>query len=202
MSSLQEVSVVHGVPDQMRDDAATLYDDAFGPKFAVAISDDVQRRSLLTSSLNLSFAFAAIADNRLVGLAGYKTKAGSFTDGITFESLTNHLGQLRGVWAACILGLYERSLEPTVLLMDGIVVDESNRGRGIGTLLLEALVAFACESGYASVRLDVIDTNSGAQRMYERNGFVATATEDFGFLRGLLGFGGSTTLYRHIQYSE
>jgi len=186
----------------MRDDAAALYDDAFGPKFAVAAPDAAKRLSLLSSSLNLSFAFAAIAEDRLVGLAGYKTNAGSFTDGIALGTLTKHLGGLRGIWAACVFSLYERSLKSGELLMDGIVADASARGNGIGTMLLESLVSFARESGYDSVRLDVSDTNPDARRMYERNAFIATSTENFGYLRWFLGFGSSTTLVRKTQTGE
>lgn len=182
----------------MRDYAAALYDDAFGPKFAVAVPDPAQRRSLLKSALNLSFSFAAIVDNRLVGLAGYRTAAGSFTDGMTFRSLTRHLGWLRGIWAAGVFSLYERPLKSGELLMDGIVVDANVRGNGIGTMLLETLVAFARDSGFDSVRLDVIDTNPAARRMYERNDFVAISTENFGYLRWFLGFGAATTLVRTI----
>ena len=70
MVQLPAVTVVHGIPEAMRHDAVALYDDAFGAKFAVAAPDETKRLSLLASSLNLSFAFAAISDDRLVGLAG------------------------------------------------------------------------------------------------------------------------------------
>ena len=189
-------TIVHGIPSAMLDDAVALYDDAFGAKFAVAVPNTTRRLSLLSSSLNLSFAFAAIAENRLVGLAGYKTHSGSFTDRMTFAVLAKHVGLIRGTWAACVFSLYERSLRPGELLMDGIVVDANFRGNGIGTLLLDSLTTFAENSGFHSIRLDVIDTNPNARRMYERNAFVATKTEHFGYLRWLLGFGASTTLVR------
>jgi ribosomal protein S18 acetylase RimI-like enzyme len=118
---------------------------------------------------------------------------------MTFEVLTKHLGGLRGIRAACVFSLYERTLKSGELLMDGIVVDANARGSGIGTMLLDALVTFASDSGYTSVRLDVIDTNPRARRMYEQNSFVATSSESFGYLRWLLGFGGSTTLVRDAQ---
>ena len=81
--------------------------------------------------------------------------------------------------------------------MDGIVVHPEMRGQGIGTRLLSELNAFACQEGYNKIRLDVIDTNPAARRFYERNGFVATKTEHFGYLRWLLGFGASTTMNRN-----
>lgn len=190
------VEILHGIPDAMRSSAAALYDDAFGAKFAGAISSREQRLALLADSLNLAFAFGATENNRLVGLAGYKTRQGSFTDGMTYNALLKHAGLIRGNWATLVFSLYERSLTSGQLLMDGIVVDASARGRGIGTRLLNELTTFGKSNGYETVRLDVIDTNPSARRMYERNGFTATRTESFGYLRWLLGFGASTTLVR------
>lgn len=193
------VEIVHGIPETMRSSAAELYDEAFGAKFAVGISSSKERFALLTDSLNLPFAFGAIQDSRLVGLAGYKTREGSFTDGMTYNALLKHAGLIRGNWAALVFSLYERSLSSGQLLMDGIVVDASVRGHGIGTWLLNELTTFAQSNGYDAVRLDVIDTNPNARRMYERNGFAATRTENFGYLRWLLGFGASTTLLRETE---
>lgn len=188
----------HGIPAHFRAQAASLYDSAFGAKLAVAIPQEALRIPLLADSLDLDFAFAAIAEEKLIGLAGYKTAAGSLTGGLTYAQLIRRLGWLRGNRAAIVLGLYERSMKAGELLMDGIVVDAAWRGRGVGTGLLSEIVRFATEQGYDSVRLDVIDTNPGARRLYERRDFVATKTESFGYLRWLLGFGASTTLVRRI----
>lgn len=182
----------------MRSRASRLYEDAFGAKFAVGIASREQRRSLLLASLNLAFAFGAIIDDQLVGLAGYKTPEGSFTDGITYRKLLQHAGLVRGHWAAIVFSFYERSVASDQLLMDGIVVDASKRGQGIGTQLLNKAGAFGRTNGYATLRLDVVDTNPHARRMYERNGFMATRTESFGYLRWLLGFGASTTMVRQL----
>lgn len=195
-NSRASVQILQGIPEGMRSTAVELYDDAFGGKFAVAISSKEQRLALLADSLNLAFAFGMIQNDRLVGLAGYKTHEGSFTDGMTYNALLKHAGVVRGNWAALVFSLYERSLSSGELLMDGIVVDPAARGQGIGTQLLNTLTSFANSDGYETVRLDVIDTNPNARRMYERNGFTATRTEHFGYLRWLLGFGASTTLVR------
>ena len=94
--------------------------------------------------------------------------------------------------------MYERQLAPDQLMMDGIVVDPQMRGNGIGTRLLSEITTFATSDEHATIRLDVIDTNPAARRLYERNGFVPTKTEHFGYLRWLLGFGASTKLVRDV----
>ncbi len=78
--------------------------------------------------------------------------------------------------------------------MDGIVVDPAYRGKGIGTRLFSSLIEFGNTEKYSTIRLDVIDTNPGARKLYERLGFYEEKTERFEFLRGLLGFGASTTM--------
>ena len=54
------------------------------------------------------------------------------------------------------------------------VVPEA-RGRGLGRALLEALEALARDLGYDVARLDTGAEQPGAQRMYERAGYVAVA---------------------------
>ncbi len=198
-ASIESIEFVHGIPEEMRSAAATLYHDAFGAKFAVAVSSFEKRIAVLQNSLNLRFAIGAVIEGELIGLAGYKTTEGSLTDGITYRTLIRSLGPIRGTWTAFILSIYERTSPPHELLMDGIVVDAGMRGLGIGAMLLDKLAAFASSSGYSSLRLDVIDTNPRARRMYERNGFISVGTEHFACLRWLLGFGASTTLVRDVS---
>lgn len=51
-------------------------------------------------------------------------------------------------------------------------VDAAHRRRGIGTLLLEALLEAARADGARSVLLEVRASDDGAQRLYARAGFV------------------------------
>ena len=121
------------------------------------------------------------------------------TGGITVRKLIQHLGPAAGLWAAMVFSLYDRKAQESELLMDGIVVDQEMRGKGIGTKLLEKLKHYARENGFSSIRLDVIDTNPAARRLYERQGFVTKRTERFGYLRWLLGFGAATTMAYRVE---
>ncbi len=48
------------------------------------------------------------------------------------------------------------------------------RGTGTGERLIQAVVAWASEAGYARLLLDVADSNQAAGRLYERMGFRRT----------------------------
>jgi ribosomal protein S18 acetylase RimI-like enzyme len=190
-----------GVPESMRLEAARLYDEAFGRKFSVAIGNTKKRRDVLAESFLLAYSVTAILNGGLVGLAGFHTQRGALTSGMNAELLLERLGTLGGLWAAIIFSTYARQPQPAELLMDGIAVRHDMRGRGIGTHLLNDLKHYARENGYRTIRLDVIDTNPAARRLYERQGFVPTRTERFGYLRWLLGFGASTTMVFTVEGS-
>ena len=49
-------------------------------------------------------------------------------------------------------------------------MDEAFRGRGIGHLLMEQLIAVAKEKGYSGMMWQVLDWNESAIRFYERYG--------------------------------
>lgn len=48
--------------------------------------------------------------------------------------------------------------------------------------------------GYCALRLDVIDTNPVARRLYERVGFQPVRTERFPYMKWLLGFAAATQM--------
>jgi ribosomal protein S18 acetylase RimI-like enzyme len=192
--NIGEIQFLLGVPEEHRQSAAELYDEAFGAKFSVAISDKDKRMQLITSGLKLEFAYCAVKGSRLVGLTGFHSDQGSLTSGITYRSLLSYLGFIKGNWAAVIFSLYERTPKKGELVMDGISVRSDVRGLGIGTQLLKLLIVHATKHKFASIRLDVIDTNDRARTLYERIGFKSVRTERFEYLRWLLGFGASTTM--------
>jgi ribosomal protein S18 acetylase RimI-like enzyme len=66
-----------------------------------------------------------------------------------------------------------------VLGINGLAVDPSAQGRGVGRALVEAAVAEAARRGASKVALRVLGENPGARRLYERCGFVVE-----GVLRG------------------
>ena len=55
--------------------------------------------------------------------------------------------------------------------LENIVVAPEFRGQGIGTRLIDALFARACETGSSAVFLEVRQSNTGARRLYQNAGF-------------------------------
>ncbi|MCP4647511.1 MAG: GNAT family N-acetyltransferase, partial [bacterium] len=140
------------------------------------------------------FSISAISNNKLIGIAGFHTPEGSLTGGITYKKLTSQLGLLKSIRAALILSLYTRKPSPSELVMDGIAVNYDARGKGIGGRLLDEVTAYATAKRFDKIRLDVIDSNARARKLYERKGFRAVKTDHFPHLRWLLGFGASTRM--------
>jgi GNAT superfamily N-acetyltransferase len=61
----------------------------------------------------------------------------------------------------------------------GIGIEPEWRGRGVGTALLEALIALAAEHGFTRLSLSVEPANP-ALRLYERLGWRAVGVDDGG----------------------
>jgi len=188
------VTIQLGISEECRERLAQLYDLAFGEKLGLAVPNADDRIKLLSKSMQPQFSIGAFSDQQLVGLAGFSTAGGSLTGGMDYQGLLSELGWFKGNRAAVVLSLYERKVKAGELLMDGIVVDPDYRGKGIGSQLFASLIEYGHAEHYSTIRLDVIDTNPDARRLYERLGFKEHSTEHFEFLRGVLGFGASTTM--------
>jgi ribosomal protein S18 acetylase RimI-like enzyme len=205
MTASSNIHYQQGFADDYRFAAARLYDQAFGSKLGIAIPNRETRLAVLEHSFQPQFCVAAFEADRLVGLAGFHTADGSLTGG-TFSGNMPETAPKLGLWgglrAAIILALYERKPQPGELLMDGFVVHEDMRGRGVGSKLLEHLANYGRKQGFDYIRLNVINTNPAAQCLYERRGFKAIRTTHFPYLKWLLGFSTETTMHLPLNASS
>lgn len=188
-----------GFSDAERPLAARLYWQAFKGKLGPVMGPEARALAFFERLMDPRFALVARDDSgAMLGMAGFKTAQGALSGG-TLRDICHDYGWLGGLWRGMVLSMIERDLAPDTLLMDGIFVDQSARGRGIGTALLAAIKDEARDRGLSSVRLDVIDTNARARSLYEREGFVAAGTERTGPLRHIFGFNSSTTMLFRLR---
>ncbi len=197
METQSNITVSKGLSEKDRQPAAEIYYHAFRRKFQPFLGNQVHFTRILEKAFNPARAIVARRGGECVGLAGVQHD-GQELLGFTHSIFVSEFGWIFGTIRYLSLGLFERSNNKGELLMDGIAVHPSCRGGGIGTKLLEAVFDYARENGFDSVRLDVIDTNPGARRLYERMGFVATETKHYPYLRNWLGFSADTTMVKQI----
>ncbi|MGV8986214.1 MAG: GNAT family N-acetyltransferase [Cypionkella sp.] len=187
-----------GLPDHLRADAARLYWQAFGDKLGIIMGPESRALAYLQRVIRPDHVLIALSDEgRLLGLAGFKSPQASFASGGP-DDLRASYGLIGGTWRARLLGWLGQEIDNENFLLDGLCVAPDCRGQGLGTTLMEAIFAEARQRGYASVRLDVVDTNWRAQALYRRLGFVETRHENIGVLRHVFHFTTAITMVRQI----
>jgi ribosomal protein S18 acetylase RimI-like enzyme len=187
------ISIQRGFSDAQREQVAALYWTAFAQKLEPIFRQREPALRVIAASLKPDYSFVALAGEQVAGVAGFKDAQGSLLD-LTPAAMTRAFGFVGGWLRLLGLSIFARAAQPGVLLMDGIVVNAELRGGGIGSHLLDAIVAYGREQGYSSVRLDVVDTNPRARQLYERKGFVVVAEQRYLYLRPIFGFSGAATM--------
>ena len=188
------ITIMDGFEERHRATVAKMFWDAFEAKLHKILGPAPLARSFIESVLDPLFAISAVDENgEILGVAGYKTADGALVGG-ELSDMTKVYGTFGGLWRGLFLHVLERPLKEGELLMDGIFVTAAARGRGIGTLLLNAVKAKSRALGDGTVRLDVIDINPRAKALYQRHGFVKTATQSTGPLKFVFGFSFAETM--------
>lgn len=192
------VTIRHGLPEHLRPDAAALYWQAFGGKLGRVMGPNQRALQFLQRVIRADHALVALdAEGQLLGLAGFKTPAGSFAGGTTGD-LRAIYGWSGLLWRLPLLALLSREVDNDRFLLDGICVAPAARGLGIGSALMTAIEAEAQSRGYAYVRLDVVDSNWRAKALYERLGYLAIKTDHLGLLRHAFGFDAAVTMVKPV----
>lgn len=192
------VTIQKGLPEALRADAAALYWQAFGGKLGRIMGPDARAERFLLRVIRADHALVALDEaGQLLGLAGFKTPAGSFAGGAPAD-LRAVYGWMGAAWRLPLLAGLSDGVDNDRFLLDGLCVASSARSTGIGRALLAAIEDEARARGYAHVRLDVIDTNWRAKALYERLGYQVTKTESIGILRYAFGFEAAVTMVKPV----
>lgn len=192
------VSLRIGLPLHLRAEAVQLYWQAFGGKLGRVMGPEPLALRFLTRVLRGDHAIVALdAKGALLGMAGFKTPAGSFAGGEMADVLAIY-GRFGAAWRLPLLWMLGHEVDNDRFLLDGICVARGARGRGIGSALMQAIEAEAVARGYEQVRLDVIDSNWRAKALYLRLSYAVEKTDDIGLLRFAFGFRSATTMVKRL----
>ena len=194
-----EVRVRMGLPEPQRSAAARLYWGAFGEKLGWVLGPRARALRYVEKTIRADHAIVALdRDGALLGIAGFKTMYGSFAGGSLIDMQAAY-GVLGAAWRSWLLARLSHEVDNRRFLIDGICVQPEVRGHGIGSQLVAALCDEARRRGYREIRLEVVDTNARARRLYERLGFVVLKTDGIGLLRLIFRFSAATSMVRALD---
>lgn len=191
-----DVTILDALPEHHRPAAAALYWQAFGGKLGRVLGPDDRGRAFVARALRTDHALAAVRGDRLIGICGIKTVRGAFVAGGA-DTMRPVYGRFGAAWRRSALGLLVQDTDNARFLIDGLCVAEGERGRGVGTALLGAVAVRARAAGYAELRLDVVEHNTAARRLYERCGFVIVGRQP-ARAAALFGFSATLTMVRAV----
>ena len=198
---MNELEIKIGLPPIYYSQDAKICTEAFYDKTKGLLGSPEQMQSLIAKSFNPDLAIVALINDRLIGVAGMAFKKRHF---IT-PSRSIFIEQF-GIFSGLIKHLIYRTFsirpyEPEQLLLEAIAIEPNMRGLGIGTLLITELENYAQQNLLNSIRLEVINTNSKAKKLYERIGFKTTKVEHNFFLEKIVGISGISTMVKETQIS-
>jgi ribosomal protein S18 acetylase RimI-like enzyme len=169
------VEIRMGLPEGCRDEAARLFFEAFHHQLRGIMPTEEIALRLLPNDLNANRVIVAIESGKMVGFAGLAYEGSNYMT-FSMRDFRERFGPIGGFFRYLVYAAAGRPVSGRELVVDGLGVTESMRRRGIGSMLLDAVCRFASERGFHYVRLDVVDTNEPARRLYEQFGFTIVRT--------------------------
>lgn len=193
------IDIAFPLDEDLRQQAGLIFYEGFRRKLQPLIGKPAQTTPLLAVGLNLDMILGALVDGELLGVAGLHSQERTFLRVLPRQSLAS-LGLVRGPYAWAVLNRFGvgPGCPPGYLRIAALAVDASARGQRVGTRLLEAVFDQARREGFRAVRLEVVDTNTGARRLYERLGFVVVKTLRYPLVRPWLGFSADHVMVKEL----
>jgi len=164
------MNITRGLSKNYNSITAELFLNALGEKFTPILGDQIKAKELLELSINPQNCFSAIGETEMLGLLAFQIKNTNFLS-FTLKNIFSVYGLMNGIVKAIGLSMLIHKSDSDEIYLEAIAVNESARGKGVGTQLINALFLFAKENNFKSITLQVIDTNPKAKELYKRLGF-------------------------------
>ena len=188
MEKIPQYKVFKGLPFSLSEKAVRIYYDAFSMKINPLVGSKQKAIQFIGKTTDFSACFYAMLDSRLLGLAGIQDKDNNFTKNIGLGELLKEFNLFRALLIRYVYGYKTAKVKRGVIRIDSIAVAKEARGMGVGTALLNAIFKYAMDRGLQEIKLEVVNTNPGARKLYERLGFKAVKEVRYGFITKKAGF--------------
>ncbi|MDG6222185.1 MAG: GNAT family N-acetyltransferase [Candidatus Bathyarchaeota archaeon] len=182
------VELRFGVTENQQAKVANIFYDAFGAKFNKFYGNKPKVINFLSKSLRNDRTVVALKNGKLVGFAGLEHDKKSFI-GPCFKQ-TSHVFDLATFVAVFVAKFFvlAKKTKPKELHLESLAVSKTERGKWVGSKLLQFVLNYARSKGFSQIKLEVVDTNPRARQLYERFGFkeveVHKVPYPFSFLLG------------------
>ncbi|CAN1213081.1 GNAT family N-acetyltransferase [Tumidithrix helvetica PCC 7403] len=186
MNIPEDLEISLGLSESLRAEAAEMFYEAFGQKIRPQFGSKESAIAIFRKAIDPELTMVALCQDRFVGLAGLRYDDRSFLQ-FNLSIFTEELGTIKGTLSFFLYTSFKHRVRQGELFLDALVVQDSARGQGIGTFLLQEIFEFARQNQFDRIRLDVAAANSSARRLYERMGFTCFKTRSYLYLQRIVG---------------
>ena len=190
--------ILKGIPSLLIEQAVSIYYEAFSGKMNPLIGDEEKVVPFIKKTTDFNACFYAEVDERILGIAGIQDRENNFTKNISFGYLAREFNFFRALLIRYVYGFKTAKIKEGVIRVDSIAVAQDARGKGVGTALLNEIFEYAREKGYREIKLEVINTNPEAKKLYERLGFKSVKEIRYGFITKRAGFTSEFIMSRRV----
>lgn len=196
-----DLQIIPGPAPELIPQAVDILLDAFWLKvrhLELFTADRVVARRVYADSVTFELARYAVADGRVLGVAGLDYGSRHFMR-LRWQALRREFGVpgSLGRWIFSWMSTLQPQGRKTMRIAVIAAAAEA-RGRGVGTALLENIFTFARAQGFTRLRLEVVNTNPRARALYERQGFQALFYFPTGIITRRGGFTGFTMMEKRL----
>ena len=177
--------------------AAALYLEALADKLVPVFGRGDRAIQALASIFNPQMCLVSQDGERLVGVLGIQSTAAGFMD-VQWGALRSCYGFSGSLWRMALLSFLHHEPMVTEAYVDGVAVAPAWRGRGIGSRLIFALERWAVDRDLDMLCLEVVDTNSRAEKLYRHLGFEVVRHQTVWPLGSLFGFRSSKVMVKPL----
>ena len=187
MDSSIEIKIIKELPEHLYHQTAEIVYEAFGRKINCIIRPKNKAILILERSINPELGFFAISKGKVIGFLGIHYLDNEFLR-MNFSNIKKEFNFLKSFFIWFLFRINSPNLKKEEIRINYLAVEKSIRGNSVGTKLTKIFLDYAKKQGFKTARLEVVDTNPRAKKLYEKIGFSVKKIKKYYFLTRRAGF--------------